>query len=181
MTEDRKNILIEKLSTQYSLSQISMEEYERLLKYSQDLETEKELSIFEKIIEEHSLPETKDDNIVYAIREHNKKHQKHFLLLSSKKTTGPLTNGNFTVILGDHKAIINEEDLISDETVINIKVVLGDIVIKVPKNVCVINEVFPLLAGVSVDDGLENTSGQKKVFIRGSVILGDVKVKIKKS
>ena len=64
VVEERKDKLVEKLSTQYSLSQISMEEYERLVKYSQEIETEKELTIFEKIIEEHSLPEEKNNNLM---------------------------------------------------------------------------------------------------------------------
>ena len=182
VVEERKDKLVEKLSTQYSLNQISMEEYERLIKYSQGIETEKELTIFEKIIEEHSLPEIKNDNL----RDDNKKMsnkvpQEHFTLLSSKKTTGPLTRGNFTAILGEHKAVINGDDLINDRTVINVRVILGDIVIHVPENVCVINKVFPILADVSIANDLKNKGSQKKLIIKGNAILGEIKVKIRKS
>ena len=181
VVEERKDRLIEKLSTQYSLNQISIEEYERLLKFSQDIETDKELTIFEKIIEEHSLPEINSDNP----RDDNKKMskkapQEHFTLLSSKKTTGPLTRGNFTAILGEHKAVINADDLINEKTVINVTAILGDIVIHVPEDVCVINRVFPILADVSIADDLKYKGGRKKLVIRGNAILGEIKVKIRK-
>ena len=183
IVEDRKNALVEKLSTQYSLNRISMEEYERLIKYSQDIETDKELQIFEKIIEEHNSPqrmsehqpdrESKDSSPEQSF-------QNHFTLLSSRKTTGALTGGNFINILGDHKIIINEEDLINDKTVLNVVVLLGGMVIHVPENVNVIVKAFPLLADIKTSDDLCNKDSRKKLIIEGAVILGDIKIRGKK-
>jgi len=179
--EERKEKLTEKLSTQYSLNVISLEEYERLIKYSQDIETEKELKIFEKIIKEHDLPETK----INSLNDDNKKmyakmRQNNLTVLSSRKTTGPIAGGNFTTILGEHKIIINEEDLVKDKTVLNVMVLLGDMVIYVPEDVNVINKTFPVLADIKIADNLHNKSSQKKLVIRGNVILGDIKIKVKR-
>jgi hypothetical protein len=178
--EERKEKLVEKLSTQYSLNHISMEEYERFIKYSQDIETEKELKIFEKIIKEHDAPEIKDSSKNDNKRTLAGMNINNFTLLSSRKTTGPITGGNFVTILGDHKILIDEEDLIKDKTVLNVMVLLGDMVIHVPENVNVVVKAFPLLADIKVPDALNNKACQKKLVIRGNVILGDIRVKVRK-
>jgi len=178
--EERKDLLVEKLSTQYSLNRISMEEYERLIKYSQDIETEKELKIFEKIIKEHDAPEIREDSEKDDKRSFSRMYHNNFTLLSSRKTTGPITGGNFVTILGDHKIIIDEEDLKKDKTVLNVMVLLGDMVIHVPENVSVIVKAFPLLADIKVPDSLINKACQKKLVIKGNVLLGDIRVKIRK-
>jgi len=176
--EDKKNELVEKLSTQYSLNRISLEEYERLVKYSQDIETDKELTIFEKIINEHDLAETKSTDTDDDIREYSDKdYQNNITILSSRKTSGTLAGGNFTTILGDHKIIINENDLIKDKTVLNIMVLLGDMKIQVPEDVNVIVKAFPLLSEIRVADSLHNKNSKKKLIIKGNVILGDVIIK----
>jgi len=48
--EERKNKIVKKMPTEYALNHMSLEEYERLIKYSSDIETERELQILEKII-----------------------------------------------------------------------------------------------------------------------------------
>lgn len=178
--EERKEKLTEKLSTQYSLNLISMEEYERLIKYSQNIETDKELTILEKIIEEHNPPAENREADNNDARPVSGGRQNHFTLLSSRKTTGPLTSGNYTTILGDHRLVIDESDLINDKTVLNVKVLLGDMVISVPENVNVISKVIPILADVSVSGSLKNKNCKKKLIIKGSVILGDVKVRVRR-
>ena len=172
--EERKNKLTDKLSTQYSLNHISLEEYERLISYSQNIETEKELVILEKIIEGHC----KTNEPKPASTDNFPKN--HFSILSSKKTSGPITTGNYMAILADHKIIITEDDLINDETLLNFMVVLGDVVIHVPETVSVISNAVPILADVSVDSRVKNTDSGKRLIITGSVILGDIKVKVKK-
>ena len=182
--EDRKNKLVEKLSTQYSLNRLSLEEYERLIHYSQGIETEKELQIFEKIVREYNIEEQDTANANYT-RTNNRERidnipQNHFSILSSRKTSGAITSGNFMNILSDHKVIINEEDLINDETVLNFMVLLGSVAINVPEDVNVISEAVPILSDISVDDRIKNRSGFKRIRITGNVVLGDIKVKVKK-
>jgi len=182
--EDRKNLLTEKLSTQYSLNRLSLEEYERLIHYSQGIETEKELQIFEKIVKEYNREEQGPANAhnakSYGGDKVDNMPKNQFSILSSRKTSGALTSGNFMGILSDHKIIINEDDLINDETVLNFMVLLGSVVINVPEEVNVISEAIPILADISIDDRIKDRGGHKRIKITGSVVLGDIKVKVKK-
>lgn len=183
--EDRKNRFVDKLSNEYSFNRISLEEYERLVHYSQSIETEKELQIFEKLVKEHTKEE---DNFTSTVnnesydndKKFNNNPKDYFSVLSSRKKTGVITSGNYVNILADHKIIINEDDLINSETVLNCMVLLGSIVIHVPENVNVINKAMPILSDISIDDRIRDRGGRKSVIITGNVILGDIKVKVKK-
>jgi len=185
--EDRKEKLADKLSTQYSLNNISLDEYERLIKYSQNLETDKELAILEKIIDGYDRPAVNNysnesqPNFKSSYFSGDISPQNHFTLLSSRSTSGPLTMGNYVSILSNHKIIINEEDLINNETTLNFLVVLGEVVIYVPENVNVISRVIPLLSEVSINNKVKNRGGRKDLVITGNVLLGEIKVKINKS
>jgi len=164
--EDRKSKLVERLSTQYSLNRLSMDEYERLIHYSQGIETEKELQIFEKIIRENEQGQANANNA----ESHNREiagdmPKNHFLVLSSKKTSGAMTSGNFMNILSDHKINIGEDDLINDETVLNFMVLLGSVVINVPEGVNVISDVIPILSEMSIDDRIKERGGCKSIKI----------------
>jgi len=180
--EERKEKLVDKLSTQYSLNQISMEEYERLIKYSQNIETDKELIILEKLIEGHSNVETNDDYVETTEPDWNSDNfsLSNFTLLSSRKTTGAITSGNFTTILGEHRIIINEEDLLKEKTTLNLQVLLGNITIQIPDNVNIICRVIPILGEVSIPEKVKRRDYRKSIIITGNVLLGEVKVKIQK-
>jgi len=180
--DNRKNVLVDKLSTQYSLSRISLEEYERLVKYSQNIETEKELAILEKIIEEYNNPpEYQKPNSYEESTNIDTSFKNHFSVLSTRKTTGPITSGNFFNILSTHKIVINEDDLINNKTVLNFMSLLGDVTIHVHESVAVINQAVPIIGGIRIDDRLEKKSSIKKLIITGNVILGDINIKVKKS
>lgn len=171
--EERKQKITEKLSSQYSLNHISLEEYERLVEYSQKIETEKELNILEKIVNGNSPAETNYNKTILENIEKN-----YFTILSSRVTSGPLLSGTITNILGDHKIYLNEEDLINDETTLVVSVILGSVVIFVPDNVVVTCNAVPLLSDISMKN-IKNNGYGKKLIIKGSVILGDIKVKTK--
>jgi len=173
--DERKNQIVEKLSSEYSLNHISLEEYERLIDYSHNIETEKEFRILEKIIEETKSAETYNTRTVS-----NNIEKEYVTVLSSRQTSGPITDGNFVTILGNHQVILNEEDLINRETVLNVNVLLGEIVISVPDNVEVINNAKSLLANISINDGVGTAGAEKKLIVRGSVVLGDLTIKKKK-
>jgi len=189
-TEERKEKLTEKLSTQYSLNRISIDEYERLIKYSQNIETDKELTILEKLIEGYETPhETNSSYNAGQDRRQdfyggnsniNESPQNHISILSSRNTTGQLTTGNFVNILSSHKVTIFEEDLINAETNLNFIVILGDVEIHVPESVNVINRAIPVLADIKIDDNVRNRGGRKDLIINGNVLLGDIKIKINK-
>jgi len=173
LLEEKKNRITEKLSSQYSLSRISLDEYERLIEYSQKIETEKELRILEKIVDENNAPEMKYQKT--TIPDYVEKD--HYTVLSSKKTTGPVTSGTITNILGDHKFYIDEDDLIEDETVFEMSVLLGSVIFYVPDNVSIINKAIPILSDIKINNNLKNKGYGKRIVIRGSVILGDIKFK----
>jgi predicted membrane protein len=174
--DERKNKIVEKLSSEYSLNHISLEEYERLIQYSHNIETEKEFRILEKIIEENKSPQM-SDNSKTAL---NNIEREYFTVLSSRQTSGPITNGNFITVLGSHQIFLKEEDLINKETVLNVTVLLGEIVISVPDNVEVINNAIPLLANVSINESAETGGTGKRLIVRGNVILGEIKIYIKR-
>ncbi|MDR0323246.1 MAG: cell wall-active antibiotics response protein [Treponema sp.] len=172
---ERKNKLVEKLSSEYALNHISMEEYERLIEYSQKVETDKELKILEKLIDENTSVETNTRREINI----GNIEKNYFTFLSSRKTTGPIVSANISNVLGDHKIYLNEDDLIEDETTLNISSVLGSVVIYLPDNVEVVCRVIPILGDVTIKDQFRNKGSRKKLILNGSVILGDLKVKPK--
>ena len=174
--DERKNKITEKLSSEYSLNHISLEEYERLIQYSHNIETEKEFRILEKIIEESKSAQISDNSKMAF----NNIEKEYFTILSSRQTSGPITNGNFTTILGTHQIFLKEEDLINKETVFDVMVLLGEIVISVPDNVEVINNAIPILANVSINESADTGGAGKRLIIRGNVILGEIKIYIKR-
>ena len=188
--EERKEKITDKLSTEYSLNRISMEEYERLIKYSQTIETEKEMKILEKLVDGYGDQDTeKQENNQGAtydeysrtnnyIGNSNYSDREQVSILSSRTIKGVITNGNFINILGEQKIIITEKDLINKDTTLNFVVLLGSVTIHIPENVNVICKAIPILGDVSAADNI--TGGGKNLIINGNVILGDIKVKIRK-
>ncbi|MCL2209666.1 MAG: cell wall-active antibiotics response protein [Treponema sp.] len=177
---ERKNKLAEKLSSQYSLNYISLEEYERLVEYSQKIETSKELNILEKIVAANGPAETHyaQTSQKRSIKAENAEKD-FFTLLSSRKTTGPISSGTVVNILGDHRIYLDEEDLVDEETSIDISVLLGSVTIHVQESVIVDCKALPILGEVSVKKGISNNGYGKKLKIRGSVILGELTIKPK--
>jgi predicted membrane protein len=174
--DDRKAVIIEKLSTAYSLNHVSLEEYERLVQYSHSIETDKELKTLEKIIDESYPSAAESGETVISV---NGSEKNYFTLLSSRKTPGSALNGNsasFTCILGEHQINIDEDDLIKGETVLDVMVILGNIVVFVPENVNVICDVMPVLADISMKNNVKNKKGNKNLAIKGKVILGNIKI-----
>jgi predicted membrane protein len=180
--EDKKEKLTEELSEQYSLNKISLEEYERLVEYAHKIETEKELIIFEKIVNENRITTSNKDT---AKKEKNdmRPAKNEYTILSTRKTSGSVLNemnGKIISILGDCHIIINDDDLIEDETVIHVIAILGDIVIHIPNNLTVINKAVPIVGEISGDDENKNSGQGKRLIIEGQVILGNLTIKHRK-
>jgi hypothetical protein len=180
MMEDRKDRITEELSRQYSLNTISLEEYERLIEYTHKAETEKELIIIEKIIKENNAvpgyKNTGGETIDKAPARDD------YTILSSRKISGPRLNeikGKIITILGDSHITLNDDNLIEDETFIDVVVVLGETVLHVPKNVAVLNRVVPIMGGIFGNEEGGNGGQSKKLILRGTVILGNVTIQQK--
>ena len=82
-------------------------------------------------------------------------------------------------VLGEHKIIITESDLINDNTTLNVMVLLGTVTIHVPESVDINIKVIPLLADISAPDNVRNRNARKSLTINGSCILGNVSIKVK--
>jgi predicted membrane protein len=178
--EEEKNILTEELSTQYSQNNISLGEYERLIEYVNKVETNKELSIIRKIVEENCPI---DDNDKDFITEENNNY--HYTILSYQKIYGPRINesgGNIITILGNSKIIITEDDFLGKEIYLNINMLLGETEIYTPENTEIINRAISLLGNISIDKRIRCNKDEKKnkLIVAGTIILGDLSIKINK-
>jgi hypothetical protein len=179
--EDRKEKITERLSRQYSLNKISLEEYERLIEYAHKIETEKELMILEKIANESDVTTAYKNTGKEKL--HNAGARNDYTILSSRKTSGSALNeinGKIISILGDNHIMINDDDLIEDETFIDVLVALGEIVIHIPENITVINRAVPVLGGVFGDGENKHNNQNKKLIIRGKIVLGNLTIKQEK-
>jgi len=179
LIEDKKTKIIERLSSDYAQNNISLEEYERLIEYCHKIETDKELTILENILEktiEENNPIPKSSE---QIKSYNNSASSYSTILSTRKITGLAANVKMVNILGETKIYINEEDLIKNETALNVLVVLGEIKIYVPEDVDVICNAIPILGEITIKENPKNTGRNKKLIITGNVILGEIKVKTK--
>ena len=182
--ETRKNQIIEKPSTYYSLNYMSLEEYERLIAYSNNIETDKELDILENIIEgtrSQSGMKNDDSEPSYQSLENQREY---YTILSSRKTSGSILkkeNVKLINILGEHQIILGDDDLVRRETAVDVMVLLGSVIIYVPENVEVICRAIPLLGEIKTKDNVENKGKDKKLIITGNVILGNITIKRQKN
>ena len=170
--DERKNKITEKLASQYAVNLISIEEYERLVEYSQKIETESELRILEKIVNERNVTETSREKKPLP-QEIDKEYTN---ILSSRSISGPMVSGTITNILGDTKITLTEDDLIKDETTLHVSSILGSINIRLSGNINVICNAIPILGEVSNKYKKGNEYG-KNLIIKGTVLLGDIKIR----
>ncbi|MCL2265164.1 MAG: cell wall-active antibiotics response protein [Treponema sp.] len=172
--DERKNKIAEKLSSQYSVNLISLEEYERLVEYSQKIETKTELMILEKIVDGRNVSQAN-----YESRPQLQNIDKEYTnILSTRTISGPMVSGTITNILGETKITLTEDDLINDETVIHVSSILGSINISLSGNIDVICNAIPILGEVSNKNKKHNEYG-KKLIIKGTVLLGEIRIKNK--
>jgi predicted membrane protein len=172
--DDEKKKIMEKLSIQFSLNKIPLDEYEKLVEYINKIQTDSEIKIFEKTLYayENDLVEIENNPI-----------KNYYTILSHRKTPGSIINeadGKIITILGENHIIIDEEHLIKEANTINIKIILGEMVIHVPENVIIINEAISKAGGeIRIKDKYTKKKKDKFLIIRGDVILGYLTIKIK--
>jgi hypothetical protein len=157
--EARKNKLIEHLSEQYSQNRISLEEYERLIEYCTKIETDKELILLEKIIEENNIINNENINSENTGME--------------KINIGKIKKA--ISILSDVNITINEDDFINNKMTIKVFSVMGSIKINVPERIKIINNVTPILSDIKIKGNME-TKNDKRIIINGISIMGDIKI-----
>ncbi|GHV69614.1 hypothetical protein AGMMS49928_12500 [Spirochaetia bacterium] len=167
--EEEKDKLTKKLSEQYSRSSVTMEEYERLLEYINKIETKKEISIIEKIIDENNedmVPQT-------AILQPAGKHMSVF---SWRASTVKSVNERYFTLFGAHQIIV--DDLPKGRTVLNVKSAFGLTEIILPKNVKITTRVRPFFSGIFMPWAAgEIDIDAPELYITGKALFSNITIK----
>jgi len=170
---EEKEILINKLSEQYSKNIINIEEYERIIEYVNKIETNSEVSIIEKVIDENNTR-----NSGGLMIPHKGKHEKHLAVFSWKSTNVESYNGNggkYLSLFGVNRVVI--DNLPKGKTVINVKSIFGLTEIIVPKNIKIISKVLPIFSGVFIPEETNQTEGETpELYITGKAVFGNITV-----
>ena len=185
--EARKTQAVEALSVQFSHNNLPMAEYERLVEYINKMESEREMAIVERIVDESAL---------YAGDESSPRRDAapsgewdrtkfYFYLLSSRKISGEtLRRGHcsFVNILGSTTIDILEGDLPRGRTEMDALNLLGEINIIVPPGLAVVIKAIPIAGTVSMGRGVETRpdAGGRELVVTGAALLGTVNVKLRK-
>ena len=187
--EERKEKAIESLSENYARNRLPLEEYERLVEYINKIESERELIVVEKIVDEYGgndTPETfeedeaRDEPDYYS---RNYQSNSNLSVLSSRTINGPVKSGaQFVNILGSQYIKIRRADLVKQRTVLNVVSILGESVIFVESGIRVNNNAIPVLGGAWTDSKVNQQArdGEPLLDISGAALLGNVTVKLLK-
>ncbi|MDR2486319.1 MAG: cell wall-active antibiotics response protein [Treponema sp.] len=183
--EARKNQAIEALSVQFSRNAMPVEEYERLVDYINRLESEREMAVVEKIVEETALyagdipGKAAAPAVSHPDGDISKRRK--LTLLASRETSGEVLcrERKFLSLLGNHTITIQSGDLPPGQTRVNIVSFLGLTTIIVPPEVKVIIEATPILGGVFVWPGVasQKKPGSPELVITGGAYLGNITVR----
>jgi hypothetical protein len=185
--EKRKTLAVENLSVQFSHNNLPMAEYERLVEYINKTESEREMAIIERIVDESALyagdePAPLRDA---ALPGDWNRTKFHFSLLSSRKVAGESLSRrhcSFVNILGSTVIDIAEGDLPRGRTEVDILNLLGETKIIVPPGLAVIVKTIPIAGAVFMGRGLETRpdAGGRELVVTGAVLLGNISVKLRK-
>jgi hypothetical protein len=169
---EEKDRLTGALAGQYSQNIITMDEYERILEYINKIETLKEVSIIDKIIQENN---NKNNEFPALIQNNN---EKHFAVFSWRTTNVKPYNqnaGKYISLFGANRIII--DNLPKGNTIININSVFGLTEIIVSRNIKIINRITPLFSGVfaPAETNIEDAEAPE-LYITGKAIFGNVTI-----
>jgi hypothetical protein len=178
MDEQREN-LTQKLSQQYALNMINIEEYERLLEYVNRIETPKELSIVQGIIHENNannsiVPITEQSEIVVP-----QDADRHMSVFSWRTSNVRPVNGNggrYMSVFGTNQIIV--DSLPPGRTVINVDSVFGLTEIIVPANIKITNKIAPIFAGVfSPANETGEDDALSELYLVGKAVFSNITIK----
>jgi len=175
---DKKNALTEQLSAQYALNNLTMDEYERLIEYAQKIETPRELAILERIIVGAETYRAASQEEEYA--RYDSPGKKDYTIMSSRESTGSALNVRDTqivCIMGTHTITLTEADLLRGISSLNLKTIMGEIVIYVPSRVRIVNKIIPIMGEVKIGKNLRDNPSGLQLVLLGTAIMGSVTVK----
>jgi hypothetical protein len=205
---ERKNKAIDELSVQFSRNAMSVEEYERLVDYIQKAESERELTIIEKIVYESGVYSGLESGARQPKREEScdegtpRRGGRGALFsgifggewsdvtfLSHREVSGASLIGgrrSFLSFLGDTLVTIEEGQLPPGKTVVNAVSLLGNIVITAPPSVKVAMEATAILGSAEIARGgrVEGTIYSERapeLVVTGGAFMGALVVEIRKS
>jgi hypothetical protein len=176
---EERDELARKLSEQYSQNVINMEEYERILEYINKIETEKEISIIQKIIRENDV-----NNNELTISKNNEMimpmtNEKHLSMFSWRTSNVNPLNGNggkYTSVFGANQIIV--DNLPKGRTVINVTSIFGLTEIIVPNKVKIINKAAPIFSGIFLPYEINKGDEElPELYIVGRAIFGNITIK----
>jgi hypothetical protein len=171
--DEEKERLTGKLSEQYSKNIINIEEYERIIEYVNKIETNSEVNIIEKIINENNMK-----NGDGTLMPHDNNSEKHLAVFSWKSTNVKSYNGNggkYLSLFGTNRIII--DNLPKGKTEINVDSIFGLTEIVLPKNVKIINKVMPVFSGIFMTDETDEKEGEiPELHITGKAVFGNITI-----
>ncbi|GHU06304.1 hypothetical protein FACS1894147_13050 [Spirochaetia bacterium] len=171
--EEEKDTLTKKLSEQYSKSTVTMEEYERILEYINKIETKKEISIIEKIIDENGA---NNSEITVPQASVPQTAETHTSVFSWRASTVKSVNERYIAVFGAHQIIV--DDLPKGRTIIDVESAFSLTEIIVPKNVKVTTSVMPFFSGIFMPGAAaENEPGAPELYIRGNAFFSNITIK----
>ncbi|MDR1029990.1 MAG: hypothetical protein LBL76_03855 [Treponema sp.] len=169
--DEEKDTLTKELSEQYSQNIISMEEYERILEYINKIETKKEASIIEKIIQENSIE--KNEIMMPKTKE-------NYVSMFSWRTTNVKSingsGGKFISLFGTNRIIV--DNLPKGKTVLQVNSIFGLTEIIVSKNIKIINKTVPIFSGIFSPNEINRENEElPELYIVGKAIFGNITIK----
>jgi hypothetical protein len=171
--EEEKDKLTNTLSDQYSQNIINMEEYERMLEYINKIETTKEVSIIEKIIQENVA--SNNNELIIPPNNITEKHVAVFSWRSSNVKPVNNDGGKFISIFGTNRIII--DNLPRGKTIINVNSIFGLTEIIVSKNIRIINKIAPIFSGVFAPNEINREDEElPELYIMGQAVFGNVTI-----
>jgi hypothetical protein len=169
--DEEKDKLTQKLSEQYSKNILNMEEYERILDYINKIETAKEISIVERIVQENTV---NTNEITIA-----KTNEKHFSVFSWRSSNLESLNGNggnYLSLFGANQIIVDK--LPKGRTVINVNSVFGLTEIIVPGNIKITIKAAPIFSGIfSPYEIIKEDEELPELYLTGKAIFGNITIK----
>jgi hypothetical protein len=177
--EERRNQAVEALSARFAQNALSLEEYERLAAYINRTESERELGLIEKIVNDAAW--YADPLVPGSLPPSAPGAKRELALLSCREVSGAMLldrRRSFAAVLGSMTITIREGDLPPGRSILRVHAVLGTVVINVPHSLAVSME-----AGACLGNAVSNSRGRRlpnapELVIVGGAYLGNITVAV---
>ena len=167
--DEEKDKLMRILSEEYSKNVMTIEEYEHILEYINKIETEKELIVIKKIIQEHSEGKDNLEILSYDSRKNIFSHKSSYV----KSING--SGGKYTNVFGSDRIIV--ENLPKGKTLLHIECIFGLTEIMVPKHIKITSQISPVFSGIFVPPNEINKSeNTPELYLVGRAVFGNITI-----